>query len=126
VKYFNSNTCKNTKLQSHGNNQAANQQNLMCLLRPDTYEASGKRMFNTIFTKNFYKKCVFKQEIDVYSSDFNTTSLNWWMETTAEGGRATPEYGNATGFNRWLFILSDFGKNNTCGDISETRIYRRT
>ena len=38
-----------------------------------------------------------------YSSDFNTTSFNWWMETTAAGGRATPEYGNATGFNRWIF-----------------------
>jgi hypothetical protein len=35
-------------------------------------------------------------------SDFNT-SLNWWMETAAAGGRAMPEHGNVTGFNRWLF-----------------------
>jgi hypothetical protein len=27
------------------------------------------------------------------------------METTAKGGRATPEHGNATGFNRWFFTL---------------------
>jgi hypothetical protein len=27
------------------------------------------------------------------------------METAAAGGRATPERGNATGFNRWLFTL---------------------
>jgi hypothetical protein len=31
-----------------------------------------------------------------YSFDFNTTSLNWWMETATAGGRATPEHGNAT------------------------------
>jgi hypothetical protein len=41
-----------------------------------------------------------------YSSDFNTTSLNWWMETAVAGGRATPEHGNATGFNRWLFTYN--------------------
>jgi hypothetical protein len=38
-----------------------------------------------------------------YSSDFNTTSFNWWMETTAEGGQAEPVATNATGFNRWKF-----------------------
>ena len=27
------------------------------------------------------------------------------METAAAGGRATPEHGNATGFNRWLFTF---------------------
>jgi len=37
------------------------------------------------------------------SSDFNTTSFNWWMETTDKVGQAQPESGNATGFNRWLF-----------------------
>jgi Cu(I)/Ag(I) efflux system membrane protein CusA/SilA len=42
------------------------------------------------------------------SSDFNTTSFNWWMETTATGGRAVPEHGNATGFNRWLFTILYF------------------
>jgi hypothetical protein len=45
------------------------------------------------------------------------------METTAEGGRAAPEYGNATGFNRWLFtfipvqsrmsIYNEYTLNNT-------------
>jgi hypothetical protein len=43
----------------------------------------------------------------LYSSDFNTTSFNWWMETTAEGGRAAPEYGNATG------IYNEYTLNNT-------------
>ena len=38
-----------------------------------------------------------------YSSDFNTTSFNWWMETTAEGGQAEPVATNATDFNRWKF-----------------------
>lgn len=46
-----------------------------------------------------YSFCVF------ISSDFNTTSFNRWMETTAVGWRATPKHGNATGFNRWSFTL---------------------
>ena len=46
---------------------------------------------------------IFLAGVDIYSSDFNTTSFNWWMETTAVGGRATPEYGNATRFIWWLF-----------------------
>ena len=37
------------------------------------------------------------------SSDFNTTSFNWWMETAAKGGQAKPEQGNATSFNWWFF-----------------------
>jgi len=34
----------------------------------------------------------------IYSSDFNTTSFNWWMKTAAKGGQAKPEQGNATSF----------------------------
>ena len=41
--------------------------------------------------------------LKIYSSDFNTTSFNWWMETAAQGGQAKPETGNATSFNWWLF-----------------------
>ena len=41
--------------------------------------------------------------INIYSSDFNTTSFNWWMETAAKGGQAKPEQGNATSFNWWFF-----------------------
>ena len=40
------------------------------------------------------------------------------METTAAGGRATPEYGNATGFNRWIFTfiaILNSGKNPLLG-----------
>jgi hypothetical protein len=39
----------------------------------------------------------------IYYSDFNTTSFNWWMETSAFGGQAKPVVVNATGFNRWKF-----------------------
>jgi hypothetical protein len=42
----------------------------------------------------------------IYSSDFNTTSFNWWMETAALGGQAKPETDNATSFNWWLFTSS--------------------
>jgi len=45
-----------------------------------------------------------------YSSDFNTTSFNWWMETTAKGGQAKPVAVNATGFNRWKFTIYDFSR----------------
>ena len=33
--------------------------------------------------------------------------FNPWMETTAAGGRAKPEYGYATGFNPW-FLTNPF------------------
>ena len=75
---------------------------------------------------DFARLYTFTQNLSTFiSSDFNTTSFNWWMETTAEGGRATPEYGNATGFNRWLFTLADFRKNSTCSVKMVTRIYRK-
>ncbi|MGD8500471.1 MAG: hypothetical protein PVJ86_07470 [Phycisphaerales bacterium] len=41
-----------------------------------------------------------------YSSDFNTTSFNWWMETAAKGGQAKPETSNATSFNWWFFTIT--------------------
>jgi hypothetical protein len=44
---------------------------------------------------------LFYQYGNLYSSDFNTTSFNWWMEKTAKGGQAKPVAVNATGFNRW-------------------------
>jgi len=31
---------------------------------------SSKRMFNTIFAENFYKKLIFRQKTDVYFSRF--------------------------------------------------------
>jgi len=48
-----------------------------------------------------------------YSSDFNTTSFNWWMKTAAKGGQAKPEQGNATSFNWWFFTCF-FGMVAVC------------
>ena len=49
-----------------------------------------------------------------YSSDFNTTSFNWWMETTAKGGQAKPVAVNATGFNRWKFTVDKLRAYENC------------
>jgi hypothetical protein len=46
------------------------------------------------------------------------------METAAAGGRATPEHGNATGFNRWLFtlLLKAYYRNDTKAKMAESRL----
>jgi hypothetical protein len=63
----------------------------------------GNMLFLWIFGNAVCAKIGNIRYLLIYYSDFNTTSFNWWMETSAFGGQAKPVAVNATGFNRWKF-----------------------